>query len=143
MPRADRVSLTAAGLSMPAVDHLSNKSTLNLVLDRTISGLSTGLPAQAMDVGLFMNFCRLTDKSLREYDAARARIALLRITARWVHRRSLSSGDRPFGELCQCYASVCAQCSGIAPAWRGPWFAAAHRASVGAPQEGAPCHRTL
>ena len=30
MPRVDRVSLTAEGLAMPAVDHLSNKGTLKL-----------------------------------------------------------------------------------------------------------------
>ena len=76
MPRADRVSLTAKGLAMPAVDHLSNKGTLNVLLDRTFSGLPAGLPPDRTMVGLFMNFSRLTDKALREYDAARAELLL-------------------------------------------------------------------
>jgi hypothetical protein len=76
MPRADRLSLTAQGLAMPAVDHLSNKGTLNVLLDRTMSGLPAGLPPDRTMVGLFMNFSRLTDKALREYDAARAELLL-------------------------------------------------------------------
>jgi hypothetical protein len=76
MPRVDRVSLTAEGLAMPAVDHLSNKGTLNVLLDRTFSGLPAGLPPDRTMVGLFMNFSRLTDKALREYDAARAELLL-------------------------------------------------------------------
>jgi hypothetical protein len=76
MPRVDRVSLTAEGLAMPAVDHLSNKGTLNLLLDRTFSVLPAGLPPDRTMVGLFMNFSRLTDKALREYDAARAELLL-------------------------------------------------------------------
>ena len=76
MPRADRVSLTAANLAMPPVDHLSNKGTLNVLLDRTMSGLPAGLPPDRTMVGLFMNFSRLTDKALREYDAARAELLL-------------------------------------------------------------------
>jgi hypothetical protein len=74
MPRADRLSLTAKGLAMPAVDHLSNKGTLNVLLDRTFSGLPAGLRPDRTMVGLFMNFSRLTDKALREYDAARAEL---------------------------------------------------------------------
>lgn len=76
MPRVDRVSLTAEGLAMPAVDHLSNRGTLNVLLDRTLSGLAAGLPPDRTMVGLFMNFSRLTDKALREYDAARAELLL-------------------------------------------------------------------
>jgi hypothetical protein len=76
MPRADRVSLTVGGLAMPAVDHLSNKGTLNVVLDRTLSGLPAGLPPDWTMIGLFTNFCRLTDNALREYDAARAELLL-------------------------------------------------------------------
>jgi len=76
MPRADRVSLTAANLAVPPVDHLSNKGTLNVLLDRTMSGLPAGLPPDRTMVGLFMNFSRLTDKALREYDAARAELLL-------------------------------------------------------------------
>ena len=66
MPRADRVSLTEAGLSMPSVDHLSNKGTLNVLLDRTLSGLPAGLPPDPTLVDLFTNFSRLTDKALRD-----------------------------------------------------------------------------
>jgi hypothetical protein len=76
MPRADRLSLTLDGLAMPAVDHLSNMGTLNVLLDRTFSGLPSGLPPDRTMVGLFMNFSRLTDKALREYDAARAEVVL-------------------------------------------------------------------
>lgn len=61
---------------MPAVDHLSNNGTLNVLLDRTFSGLPSGLPPDRTMVGLFMNFSRLTDKALREYDAARAELML-------------------------------------------------------------------
>ena len=76
MPRADRVSLTADNLVIPPVDHLSNKGTLNVLLDRTMSGLPAGLPPDPTMVGLFTNFSRLTDKALREYDAARAELLL-------------------------------------------------------------------
>lgn len=76
MPRADRVSLTFEGLAIPSVDHLSNKGTLNVLLDRTWSSLPPGLPRDRTMVGLFMNFSRLTDKALREYDAARAELLL-------------------------------------------------------------------
>ena len=57
---------------MPPVDHLSNKGTLNVLLDRAFSGIPAGLPPDKTMFGLFMNFSRLTDKALREYDAARA-----------------------------------------------------------------------
>jgi hypothetical protein len=76
MPRADRISLTAGGLAMPPVDHLSNKGTLNFLLDRALSGIPAGLPPDRTMFGLFMNFSRLTDKALREYDAARAELLL-------------------------------------------------------------------
>lgn len=73
MPRADRISLTADGLRMPNVDQLSNKSMLNVVLDRHFAGLPARLSTREV-VGLFNNLTRLTDKSLREYDAARAEL---------------------------------------------------------------------
>jgi hypothetical protein len=38
MPTVDRLNLTRDGLEMPFVDHLSNNSMLNLILDRTIAG---------------------------------------------------------------------------------------------------------
>jgi hypothetical protein len=76
MPRADRISLTAGGLAMPPVAHFSNKGTLNVLLDRAFSGIPAGLPPDRTMFGLFMNFSRLTDKALREYDAARAEMLL-------------------------------------------------------------------
>lgn len=76
MPRADRFSLTSAGLAMPDVGHLSNRGTLNVLLDRAFSGIPAGLPPNSMLIGVFMNFSRLVDKALREYDAARAELLL-------------------------------------------------------------------
>jgi hypothetical protein len=61
---------------MPDVDGLSNKSSLNVLLDRVFSGLPAGLPPDRTLVGLFMNLARLSDKALREYDAARAEVQL-------------------------------------------------------------------
>jgi hypothetical protein len=76
MPKTDRVTLTAEGLVMPTVDHLSNKSSLNVLLDRAVSGRLAGVPRDRTLIGLFTNFARLTDKALREYDAARAELLL-------------------------------------------------------------------
>lgn len=76
MPRADRIALTTKGLAIPSVDHLSNKGVLNILLDRSFSSLPAGLPPDRTMFGLFMNFSRLTDKALREYDAARAELLL-------------------------------------------------------------------
>lgn len=59
---------------MPPVDHLSNRSATNLLLDRALSGVPAGLPPDRMLIGLFTNFVRLTDKALREYDAARTEL---------------------------------------------------------------------
>ncbi len=56
---------------MPSVDHMFNQGMLNLLLDRALSGLPPKLPREFVEVGLFTNLVRLTDKSLREYDAAR------------------------------------------------------------------------
>jgi hypothetical protein len=75
VPRTDRVGLTFECLAIPPVDHLSNKGTLNVLL-RALSGLPPGLLPDRTMVGLFMNFSRLTDKALREYDAARAELLL-------------------------------------------------------------------
>jgi hypothetical protein len=74
MPRADRLSLNAEGFNMPSVDHMSNRGSLNVLLDRTFSGLPPGLPSSRVLVGLFTNFVRLTDKALREYDADRTEL---------------------------------------------------------------------
>jgi len=83
MPRNDRLSLTSHDLVIPEVDHLSNRGTLNVLLDRTISGLPAGLPPDRTMVGLFMNFSRLTDKALREYDAARAELLMYAASQDW------------------------------------------------------------
>ena len=102
MPRADRLSLTAGGLAMPPVDHLSNKETLNLLLDRSLSGVPPRLARNRTIIGLFTNFCRLTDKALREYDAARAELQTYVFPAGWPSaRESLPSCHRPYGELHQ------------------------------------------
>jgi hypothetical protein len=61
---------------MPPVDHLSSRGTLNVLLDRDFSGIPAGLPPDRTMIGLFMNFSRLTDKALWEYDAARAELLL-------------------------------------------------------------------
>ncbi|MFF1613528.1 hypothetical protein ACFVYA_37665 [Amycolatopsis sp. NPDC058278] len=74
MPRADRVSLSQEGLAIPPVDHLSNRSVTNILLDRAFSGVPAGIPPDRILVGLFVNFARLTDKALREYDAARTEL---------------------------------------------------------------------
>ena len=76
MPRADRLSLslTADSLAMPPVDHLSNNGMLNVVLDRSFRGQLPGVPVDRTLAGVFTNFARLTDKALREYDAARAEL---------------------------------------------------------------------
>jgi hypothetical protein len=60
MPRVDQISLTSDGLNTPAVDHLSNKGTLNIVLDWNLAGLSAKLTQARELVVLFINFCRLT-----------------------------------------------------------------------------------
>lgn len=74
MPRADRLSLTPDGLEMPPVDHLSNKGMYNVVLDRHFAGFPAKVRGHRESVGLFVLLARLTDKALREYDAARAEL---------------------------------------------------------------------
>jgi hypothetical protein len=61
-----------AGLAMPALDHLASINTLNLILDRMLVGLPAKLQRSVEVTNLFVNFCRLTDKALRDYEAARA-----------------------------------------------------------------------
>ncbi len=74
MPRTDHLSLTAHGLNMPSVDHMFNMNSLNASLDRLLAGNPRTLTNRPL-MGLWMNFVRLTDKALREYDAARAELA--------------------------------------------------------------------
>ncbi|MGZ4531166.1 MAG: hypothetical protein ACXVXP_02310 [Mycobacteriaceae bacterium] len=76
MPRADRVKLDPNGLDLPPVDHLSNNGSLNVILDRVLAGGPTGFPQSPSALGLLSNFVRLVDKSLREYDAARAELTV-------------------------------------------------------------------
>lgn len=70
------MTLSEAGLDLPSVDHLSNMGSLNVVLDRAFNGVPVGIPPNHAAIGLFMTFVRLTDKALREYDAARAELSL-------------------------------------------------------------------
>jgi hypothetical protein len=53
MPRADRLSLNADGFNMPSVDHMSNRGSLNVLLDRTFSGLPAGLPSSRALASVF------------------------------------------------------------------------------------------
>lgn len=76
MPRANRVTLTRDGVALPPVDHLSNNGSLNVVMDRTLGGGPPEFPQSHSALGLLSNFVRLVDKSLREYDAARAELML-------------------------------------------------------------------
>jgi hypothetical protein len=57
-------------LAMPDLGHLPSSNTVNVILNRTFVGLPPKLRSYPM-TGLFVNFCRLTDKALREYKAAR------------------------------------------------------------------------
>ena len=56
---------------MPPVDHMYNRNSLNANLDR-LFGSNSRVPTDKTLVGLWMNFVRLTDKALLEYDVARA-----------------------------------------------------------------------
>lgn len=67
--RPFKPSLTEARL--PSVDHMFNQGMLNIVLDRSLGGPPAGVPRERPGAGLFSNLVRLTDKALREYDAAR------------------------------------------------------------------------
>jgi hypothetical protein len=64
---------TPDGLAIPDVDHMFNKNVLNDVLDRMFGG-GPAVMTDYMRMGLWINFVRLTDKALREYDAARAEL---------------------------------------------------------------------
>jgi hypothetical protein len=71
MTRPAGARRTAAGLAMPALDHLASINMLNVILERTLVGLPPKLRSYPM-TGVFVNLCRLTDKALNEYKAARA-----------------------------------------------------------------------
>jgi hypothetical protein len=73
MPRLDYVSLTKAAFLMPSVDHMFNKNILNVNLERIFTG-NQRIPTRRELKGIFVNLVRLTDKALREYDAARAEL---------------------------------------------------------------------
>jgi hypothetical protein len=56
---------------MPALDHLASINMLNVILERMLAGLPRNVRSYPM-TGVYVNLCRLTDKALREYAAARA-----------------------------------------------------------------------
>jgi hypothetical protein len=66
-------ALNAARLAMPPVDRLISMNALNVILDMAMPEQSSGnVPSGGYALtGLFINFCRLTDKALREYESAR------------------------------------------------------------------------
>lgn len=61
---------TLTQVDMPGVEQFFNQGMLNIILDR-IFGTPARQPREHPFVGLFTNLVRLTDKALREYDAAR------------------------------------------------------------------------
>jgi hypothetical protein len=65
--------LTGA-VSMPDVSDLFNMNTLNVLLDAQLGGPGNREPRAYPYRGLWLNLVRLTDKALREYDAARAEL---------------------------------------------------------------------
>ena len=56
---------------MPPLDHLAATASVDLFFERTITGLPAKLRNDPTAGALFVNLCRLTDKALREYEAAR------------------------------------------------------------------------
>ena len=103
MPRADHLSLTAHGLDMPSVDHMFNMNSLNASLDRLISG-NPGTPTTRPLMGLWMNFVRLTDKALREYDAAR--VELMAYVDRYEEAWALSPYLRAIDHMENCVSAA-------------------------------------
>ena len=63
--------INADGLAMPALDHLVANMRV-VVLERSLAGPPTQLRGNHVATAVFVNFCRLTDKALLEYEAARA-----------------------------------------------------------------------
>ena len=56
---------------MPALDHLVANMRV-VILERSLAGPPTQLRGNHVATAVFVNFCRLTDKALLEYEAARA-----------------------------------------------------------------------
>src|SRR5829696_1775054 len=56
---------------MPALDHLVINMRV-IILERSMVGPPKPLRGNRVAVAVFVNFCRLTDKGLLEYEAARA-----------------------------------------------------------------------
>lgn len=56
--------------ALPSVDHLSNRASANLSLERVLAGFVSHLTVDQRFVDLYINLVRLTDKALREYDAS-------------------------------------------------------------------------
>jgi hypothetical protein len=65
--------MSTAGLGMPPLDDISGINMLNVVLDRTLVGLPKTVRSYPI-TGVFVNLCRLTDKAINEYKAARAAV---------------------------------------------------------------------
>jgi hypothetical protein len=63
--------INADGLTMPALDHLAANMGV-VILERSLAGPATQLRGKRVAMAVFVNFCRLTDKALLEYEAARA-----------------------------------------------------------------------
>jgi hypothetical protein len=74
MSKRGPLTLSSSRLAMPSVEHLWNKSTLNFLLDRQFGDPPKRLQSDRPSTGIVMNLCRLSDKALREYDAARAEV---------------------------------------------------------------------
>jgi len=76
MARTNPLSLSPSTLVMPSVDGLTNKLTLNFLLQRQFGGPPVRLQRDPPSLSIAMNLCRLTDKALREYDASRTELTL-------------------------------------------------------------------
>lgn len=63
--------INAAGLKMPGLDHLVINMAV-VILERSLAGPPARLRDHRQGIPVFVNFCRLTDKALLEYEAARA-----------------------------------------------------------------------
>jgi hypothetical protein len=63
--------MSADGLAMPALNHLGINMRV-VILERTLARRPKQVHGNHMATAVFVNFCRLTDKALLEYEAARA-----------------------------------------------------------------------
>lgn len=63
--------INADGLAMPGLDHLAVNMRV-IILERSLTGPPARLRDNREGTAVFVNFCRLTDKTLLEYEAARS-----------------------------------------------------------------------